>query len=329
MPREYKVIKNRLLMIDKAIRTAMENGKKINTSNLSKLTGMNSRTIFRDIEYMRDVMNVPIEYDASKKSYYYTQENYYLKAVPLTEGELFSIALFDQLLEQYRNTPLEEALKNIFTKIVQSLPDNITVETGFLNSQVSFISDKIGNIELKVFQTIFNALQKKRTLTFEYRSLSSDEHISRNADPYHAICHRGNWYLIAYCHERKIPRMFAFTRIKKAILSKSTFIIPTDFDPNKYFDKEMGVWASYQTPKTIELHFKKKAKLYATERIWHSSQTIKENKDGSITLKFTTTQIPEVSRWVLGQGHNVKVFKPAGLVKMVKEEIDKMKAVYK
>ena len=329
MPREYKVIKNRLLMIDKAIRTAMENGKKINTSNLSKLTGMNSRTILRDIEYMRDVMKVPIEYDASKKSFYYTQENYYLKAVPLTEGELFSIALFDQLLEQYRNTPLEEALKNIFTKIVQSLPDNVSVETGFLNSQVSFISEKIGNIDLKVFQTIFTAMQKKRTLTFEYRSLASSEHTSRNTDPYHAICHRGNWYLIAYCHERKIPRMFAFTRIKKAVLSKSTFIIPPDFDPNKYFDKEMGVWASYQTPKTIELHFKKEAKMYATERIWHSSQTIKENKDGSITLKFTTTQIPEVFRWVLGQGHNVKVLKPAELVKMVQTEISKMKTIYK
>jgi len=329
MPREYKVIKNRLLMIDKAIRTAMENGRKINTSNLSKLTGMNSRTILRDIEYMRDVMKVPIEYDASKKSFYYTQENYYLKAVPLTEGELFSIALFDQLLEQYRNTPLEEALKNIFTKIVQSLPDNVSVETAFLNSQVSFISDKIGNIDLKIFQVIFAAMQKKRTLTFEYRSLASNEHTSRNADPYHAICHRGNWYLIAYCHERKIPRMFAFTRIKKAILNKSSFIIPTDFDPNKYFDKEMGVWASYQTPKTIEIRFIKEAKMYATERIWHSSQTIKENKDGSITLKFTTTQIPEVFRWVLGQGHNVKVLKPAELVKMVQTEIKKMNTIYK
>ena len=329
MPREYKVIKNRLLMIDKAIRTAMENGKKINTSNLSKLTGMNSRTILRDIEYMRDVMKVPIEYDASKKSFYYTQENYYLKAVPLTEGELFSIALFDQLLEQYRNTPLEEALKNIFTKIVQSLPDNVSVDTGFLNSQVSFISDKIRNIDLKVFQTIFSAMQKKRTITFEYRSLVGNEYKSRNADPYHAICHRGNWYLIAYCHERKIPRMFTFTRIRKAVLSKSSFSIPHDFDPNKYFDKEMGVWASYQTPKTIEIRFIKEAKVYATERIWHSSQTIKENKDGSITLKFTTTQIPEVFRWILGQGFNVKVLKPTELVKMVQAEISKMKTIYK
>ena len=328
MAREYKVKMNRLLMIDKAIRTAKENGRTINTSNLRKITGMNPRTIHRDIEYMRDVMNVPIEYDSSKRSYYYTQENYYLKAVPLSEGELFSIALFDQLLEQYRNTPLEEALKNIFTKIVQSLPDNVSVDTGFLNSQVSFISDKIGNIDLKVFQSIFSAMQKKRTIIFEYKSLTSNEYVSRSADPYHAICQRGNWYLIAYCHERKIPRMFAFTRIRKATLGKSTFLIPSDFDPNKYFDKEMGVWASYQTPKAIELRFEKESKIYATERIWHSSQTIKENKDGSITLKFTTTQIPEVFRWVLGQGHTVKVLKPAELVKMVKTEIGKMKSVY-
>ena len=326
--REYKVQKSRLHMIDQAIRSAQEKGKKINASILAEITEVNPRTIYRDIEYMRDMLGAPIEYDPAKKSFYYTEENYYLKAVPITEGELFSIALFDQFLEQYTNTPLEEALRKIFTKIIQCLPDNVSVDTSFLNSQVSFISDKIGNIELGVFTTIFNSLQKKRTMYFEYRSAGSSTSAPRKADPYHAICYKGTWYFIAYCYERKTLRMFSFSRVKKASLSKNNFIIPDDFDAHKFFDKEMGVWVSTQKPKTIELRFEKIAGTYVLERQWHSTQIIKENKDGSVTLKFTTTQIPEVLRWVLGQGHTVKVIRPLELAKMVKEESEKTIKLY-
>ena len=326
--REYKVQKSRLHMIDQAIRSAQENGRKLNASTLAKITEMNPRTIYRDIEYMRDMMGAPIEYDPQKKSYYYSEKNYFLKAVPLTEGELFSIALFDQFLVQYRNTPLEEALRKIFSKIINCLPDNVSIDTSFLSSQVSFISDKIGNINLGIFETIFNSLQKKRTLHFEYRSTGNNVFISRKADPYHAVCYKGTWYFIALCHGRQTPRMFSFSRVKKASLSKNVFMIPDDFNVHEYFDLEMGVWVSTQKPKTIELHFSKGAEAYVLERQWHSTQTIKQNRDGSINLKFTTNQIPEVLRWVLGQGHTVKVIRPLELVEMVKKESEKTLKLY-
>ena len=324
MSKEQKVRTNRLLLIDKAIRS----GKYPNTNTLAKIAEVNSRTIQRDIEYMRDMFNAPLEYDPIYRGYYYTEENYYMKGVPLTEGELFSIALFDQLLSQYRNTPLEEALRTIFSKIVQCLPDNVSVDTGFLGSQVTFIPDQAGKIDLKVFQTIFDALHKKRTINFEYRSLDQTDYTKRNADPYHAICQRGNWYFIGFCHERREPRMFAFSRIRNAGLSKGSFTIPADFNPFIYFDKEMGVWASSRKAQTIELRFEKEIGIYALDRQWHSSQSVKENKDGSVDVKFTTTQIPEVMRWVLGQGHTVKVLKPVELVEMVKEETEMVRGMY-
>ena len=321
---EQKVKTNRLLLIDKAIRA----GKYPNANTLASLAEVNPRTIQRDIEYMRDMYGAPLEYDPARRGYYYTEDNFYLKSVPITEGELFSIALFDQLLEQYRNTPLEKALRDIFTKIIQCLPDKVNVDTGFLNSQLTFIPDIAGSIDLKVFETIFNALKKKQTICFEYRPLEQSEYKTRKADPYHAICHRGNWYFIAYCHERREPRMFAFSRIRNVSLSKGGYSIPAGFDPYDFFDKEMGVWASSRTAHTIELRFEKEIGIYALDRRWHSTQTVRENKDGSVYVKFTTTQIPEVLRWVLGQGHTVKVLGPAELVEMVKAETERVRGMY-
>ena len=116
--REEKVKSWRLLRIDEELRA----GNIVTAATLAKkIDGVSSRTIQRDIEYLRVFYNAPIEYDPQRKTYYYTEPNFFIKSIQVTEGELFSIALLDQLLEQYRNTPLEVNLRNIFRKIVQSL----------------------------------------------------------------------------------------------------------------------------------------------------------------------------------------------------------------
>jgi predicted DNA-binding transcriptional regulator YafY len=122
--------------------------------------------------------------------------------------------------------------------------------------------------------------------------------------------------------------MFAFSRIRKARLSKGNYVIPADFNPHVYFDKEMGVWASSRTPYTVELLFEKEIGAYALDRKWHSTQTVESREDGSVYVKFTTTQMPEVLRWVLGQGHTVKALAPVELVEMVKAETAKVRGMY-
>jgi predicted DNA-binding transcriptional regulator YafY len=321
---EEKVRTNRLLFIDEHIRS----GSYPNASSLAKKTEVTTRTILRDIDYLRLFYNAPIAYDAGRRGYYYTEDNFFIKSVLLTEGELFSLALFDPLLEQYRNTPLEGNLRDIFRKIVNSLPDKVTVDSQFLSNHISFIPDHLGKIDITAFECIFLALQTLNTVTFEYRSLTKKEYEHRMVDPYHAICHRGNWYLIGYCHERKEPRMFALSRMRKTAVSKKAFSIPTDFDPHIYFDQEMGVWASSRIPYTVEFIVSREVGMYALDRQWHNTQIIQENEDGSVHVKFTTTQIPEVLRWVLGQGHTVKVLNPPELVEMIKEEVEKVRGMY-
>jgi predicted DNA-binding transcriptional regulator YafY len=321
---EQKVRTRRLFVIDEAIRS----GRYPNTAKLAAIAEVDARTIARDIEYMRYMFNAPIKYSAAHRGFYYSEPNYYLKSVPLTEGELFSITLFDQLLDQYRNTPLEKDLRKIFGKIVQCLPDNVNVEAAFLTDQMTFIPDHAGMIDLESFKKIFTALKLKQRIQFDYRSLEQSDYAKRTANLYHAICQRGNWYVIGFCHERQEPRLFSFSRMKNIKLLKQVFTIPDDFKPENYFDKEMGVWASSRTSYTVELLIGKEIGTYAIDRQWHSSQEIRTNDDGSVYVKFTTTQMPEVLRWVLGQGHTVKVLSPTELVEMVKEEVEKVRGMY-
>jgi predicted DNA-binding transcriptional regulator YafY len=322
---EEKVRSRRLLTIDEAIRA----GNYPSLVKLAKLTEVNPRTIQRDIEYLRIMYNAPLEYSKARHGYYYTEANFFVKSITLTEGELLFVALFDQMLQQYRNTPIEENLRAIFRKISQSMPDNVTIDSSFLDSQVSVISDHSGHIEPQVFQKLFTALKTHETISFEYRSLEKTTHTKRKADPYHAICQRGTWHLLAFCHDRKEPRMFNFSRIKKVTLTGKKFTIPVDFKPETYFDKDIGVYASDRTPYTVELLFNGEVGTYALERYWHSTQIVKQQKDGSVYVKFTTTQIKQVLYWVMAQGHTIQVMQPQILIDMVKDEAQKIIKSYK
>lgn len=322
--RNNKVQRYRLLQIDEEIRS----GKFPNATSLSKKIEVSSRTIQRDIEYMRDMYNAPIEFDAYKNGYYYTEENFYIKSVPLSEGELFSVALFDQLLEQYRNTPLENDLRSVFKKIEMSLPNKITLDSSFLQNQTTFIPDQMGTINPENFSKIFSALKNRHVLDFEYRPLQKTTWMTRRINPLHAVCQKGNWYVMGFCHDKKDIRVFNFSRMQNVTESKEEFDIPEDFNPDKYFDKEIGIWLSATKRYTVELLISAEIGTFALERSWNKNQKIEQREDGSVWVSFETTQLPEVKRWVLGQGKTVKVLGPDELIAQVKEEVTSVLGMY-
>ena len=323
--REQKVKSWRLIRIDEELRA----GKIVTAASLAKkIEGVSTRTIQRDIAYMRDSYNAPIEYDPQRKTYYYSEPNFFMKTIQLTEGELFSVALFDQLLEQYKNTPLEANLKNIFRKIVQCLPTEVTIDSSFLNENTTFIPDQVVKMEEDVFRKVFSALKSKTTIEFDYRPLQKTSYMTRQLDPYHAVCQKGNWYIIGYCHDKNDIRVFNFSRMKNLKNTKEKFQENPDFNPANHFDKEIGIWLSATKKYKVELLISSEIGTFALERSWNQNQKIEQREDGSVWVSFETTQLPEVKRWVLGQGKTVNVLGPDELIEDIRRELVIMKNFY-
>lgn len=90
----------------------------------------------------------------------------------------------------------------------------------------------------------------------------------------------------------------------------------------------MGMWLSSREKKQVRLLFSAEIGTFAAEHLWHEKQKLVRNTDGSVEVSFETTQLPEVKRWVLGQGSTVKVLKPAELINEVRKEIKKMGEMY-
>lgn len=319
---EEKVHYRRLRIIDECIR----NGSYPSVQELASRCEVSERTISRDIDELKIFLEAPIDYDRMKKGYFYTQP--FTLGVPmLSEGEFFSLALLERVLEGYRNTPLEESLKRIFKKLIHSLPETISVESHLLD-QMTFISEPLAPIDKESFTLIFKAITQSRELSFEYRPLQKTSYMRRQLKPYHAVCQKGNWYVIGEDQLKNEVRIFSFSRMAKVEVLESRFVRPKDFDVRQYLDKNMGVWLSARKELEIRLRFAPEVGTFAREHQWHENQQIQEAADGSVEVSFSTTQLPEVKRWVLGQGASVRVLEPPELVEEIQKELKALADIY-
>ena len=107
----------RLLELDRQIRA----GDYPNCLKFSGEYEVSQKTIQRDIDFLRDQMNAPIEYDRERQGFYYKDTTWFLPALSLSEGDLFVLLVASKALEAYRGTPVAKELERVFTKITDCL----------------------------------------------------------------------------------------------------------------------------------------------------------------------------------------------------------------
>ena len=322
--REEKYKTHRIIQIERSIR----NGEYPSIQKLADYHEVSIRTIKRDIEFLRDRYTAPIEYDKNRNGYYYTDSTFMIQNVLLTEGDLFTVSTIMPLMEQYKNTPLENSFKNIMEKVSEMLPDQVDVNTSFLNKDISFISDPLPKIESEVFETIFKSIKLRKTIEFEYRSVAKTEYTNKKIDCYKVICQKGNCYVLGLSHNKNEIRIYALSRMQNVELTNDSFEIPQDFDLNNYVDLSFGIWNNKHEPVEYELLFSPQINTYVLEREWHTNQTVEQKEDGSVLLKFKSNQKQQVLSWVLSFGNVVKVINPPELIEKVKEEIKNIAKMY-
>ena len=66
------------------------------------------RTIQRDLDFIRDVWGLPLEYHRKKYGFYFSEPVGKFPMVPISERELVSVFVAQKALSQYRGTPFEK-----------------------------------------------------------------------------------------------------------------------------------------------------------------------------------------------------------------------------
>src|SRR5450756_1350920 len=116
---KFKPQFRRLMFVDEQIRA----GRYPNCFQMGKEREVSYKTIQRDIDYMKDMLGAPIEYDQKRRGFYYTDDTWFLRSIIMSEGDLFAMLVGSQAMAMYKGTPVAKELEGIFGKLAACLPD--------------------------------------------------------------------------------------------------------------------------------------------------------------------------------------------------------------
>lgn len=277
------------------------------------------RTAYRDIEFLKYNFGAPLAYDPTRRGFYYTDKNFVLPAILLTEGELISIFVGEKVLRQYAGTPFEELLEKAFEKICNALPNPVSVDLSAIGEAMSFELGPARPVEVETFRNVLNAIQNRQCLKITYFSIQRNVQTIRSINPYHLHNFAGDWYVIALDKKSNEIRDFALSRIRSITPTNETFSLLPNFNVKEYLQGQFGGYVGRKTHKVVVLFDCYQAR-WIREKKWQGETARKEHSNGSLTLYLETPSLEPVKRWVLQFGSHAEVISPRELrEEMIKE----------
>jgi proteasome accessory factor B len=298
------------------IHQALQSGSFPNASKLAREIEVATKTIHRDIEFMRDRLNLPIEYDSARIGYFYTEEVGAFPNIQITEGEIFALVVAEKALQQYRGTSFEKPLLSAIKKMEQALPDTISLNLADIGQTISFRTRAEPILDLKIFDVLAKAVTQHRQIELNYRKPGRQINEPRLVDPYHLANINGEWFLFAYDHARKDIRTFVPARIQSVKPTGKIFERPQKFSLEKRLRDSFGVHSG-EGDYEVGICFNARAADYVREKKWHESQKLLELKNGGVELRLKLSSLIEIERWILSWGGDAKVLKPRELAEAV------------
>lgn len=309
------------------IHSAIRSGKFPNTRTLAAELEMSPRSVARDIDFMRDRMQLPIAYEEVKHGYYYTQEVSSFPSFQISEGELFALLIAEKAMQQYRGTSFEKPLVSALKKMSQGLPETVSITFSEWDDSISFRTTAEPVIDLGLFDDLARATARREQLRLSYRKPGGKADECRIVDPYHLANVNGEWFLFGYCHLRQDIRTFVPARMRKVERTGRSFKRSASFSLQKQLRDSFGVHSGRGDYRVV-IRFNDKVADYIREKKWHPSQRLRELKNGGVELQLTLSSLVEVRRWILSWGQNATVLAPRELAEDVRGEAREIAGSY-
>jgi predicted DNA-binding transcriptional regulator YafY len=309
------------------IHDELRRGALVNCTRLGRTLEVSRKTVVRDIAFMRDRLELPIEFDAQIQAYRYTHPVNAFPTVHVTEGELLALLVAQSALRQYQGTPFHGQLAVAFEKLARGLRDRISFSPADELRAVSFRNFGLGRTDLAVFNTLSAAVLRQEEVAFSYRKPGDARASARRVRPYHLANRENLWYLVGFDLAREALRTFALPRIAGAAGTGRSFVRPADFSPEKFFASALGVLGGAGDHRVV-IRFAAAAAARVREREWHESQDMRELPGGGLELSLRLGALSEVEQWILGWGAAAEVISPPELRASIHRTVAALAARY-
>lgn len=224
------------------IHQLLQNHELPNCTALGRLFEVCTRTIKRDIDFMKCRLNLPISFDSQRNGYHYTEPVDRFPGVPVTEAEVFALLVAHKAIAQYRGTPFQGPLQSAFSKLTGQLDRTSHYTLMGLDEALSFRPFAPEDMDLAIFEALSRGVQERRVVRFRYRNLGTKQSRARKVHPHHLACVENHWYLLAWDCGRQDMRTFALSRLTQPELSRERFRRESGFNADEYLKGSFTVF---------------------------------------------------------------------------------------
>jgi predicted DNA-binding transcriptional regulator YafY len=302
----------------------------VTIEELVEETGVNRRTIFRDLNVIHEA-GYPLvsEWLNGRKAYRFLTCFKDVPPLNFSLQELMTLSFLRSQLDFLKGTPFQDDMESIFRKIHSVLPPRYAAHM-----------ERIAGVSIPLLQgrrdygkaskallALRDALLFQYSIYLHYRVKGNGPRKKYKVDPYTLIFYKGGLYLLGFAHNRQALRTFAVERISMVEVGRERFNIPEGFKPEEQFGTAFGIVEEACLP--LKIKFSARVAHAVKDRIWHPSQKVEKKPDGSFVISFEAGGVMEIISWILSYGHNAEILEPLELRAEFAGIVNEMAGLYR
>ena len=177
------------------------------------------------------------------------------------------------------------------------------------------------------FALLQQAIRQRHSVKLNYKSFYEKQEITTTLSPYHLHFDRRAWYVIGYSSLHKDDRTFKLSRIAEIKMQFSRYARKEPFDIEEYIG---SAWSLIPEGKIshVKLLFSPKVAGNVAEVLWHRTQKVTWDENGSMIFEVDVDGLSEISWWIIGYGDQVEVLEPKALRQRIAQTAKKIVKIY-
>lgn len=255
---------------------------------------VSKRSFQRDLEDIRSLYNIDIQFDFSRKVYFLD---------------------FDE-----QSDVNERILEAFDTFNALNLSDRLSNNIHFEKRRPQGTENLYG---------LLHAIKNQLQIKFTYQKFWEDKLTKRNVEPYALKEFRNRWYVLANDLKDNKVKSFALDRLSDLDITKKRFQFPDDFNVNRHYKYSFGIISpNGHKPEEIELSFDPFQGKYIKTLPLHESQQILVDNEEELRIKLTLFITHDFFMELLSYGENLRVIKPECLINDLKSTFKNVLKLY-
>ncbi len=218
----------------------IKEGRFPNTSSLAAELSVSSKTVQRDLDYLRDELEAPIEFRREENGYAYRRNDYVLPFLPVDGQDLFAMGVAAQVLQLLGGTPLARSLSSCYTRLARLMPPSVRLRPEIVREKLTLRSAAFRPVPEETWQAVSDSLQKGVALSMRYRHPGEGAGEPRTIRPYALVLAGRDWMVLA--EDQSQIKNFYLARIEGARVTGERYAIPRDFDADAFFRNTFGLF---------------------------------------------------------------------------------------